>query len=250
MNVYMTVGMLLLGFLSFILAIVWQRRVKLSAIFTEELECIFGEPDLSGKKQYNDCKCFQWVMNNEVLRNYSQVGESFRNKMMNRTLFTTLVLGMFLGLIPVIVVFILFKAFNLVGTSLLLIFIAMYILRGPGNVEVSSNLLEWLLDQDKSSLMIGDLAYAKISINTIHGWQIKLILLGVLSFMIAPWGEELLLSTVWFFTQFLGWAYESIYLPLSVVSIPLALFSYFSIGPLLFGVILFMFRLIVIKYRS
>ena len=51
-------------------------------------------------------------------------------------------------------------------------------------------------------------------------------------------------------TQFLGWAYSSIFLPLSEVSIPLALLSYVAIGPLIFGIAGIVIRFIVNKYRS
>jgi len=250
LNLYMMEGMLLLGFMSFILALIWHKRIRRSISFTEQLQSAFREPDISGKKQYTNCQSHQWVMKNVVIGNYSKSGESFRDLMMNRTLFGTIVLGMFLGVIPVIIVFILFKSYNIAGTSLILIFIALYILRGPGNVEVSNNLLKWLFEQDKSSLLIGDLAFARVSQRTLQGWRTKLLFIGVLSCMIAPWGEQLPVFLIWFVTQFLGWAYASIFLPLSVVSMPLAFLSYVAIGPVIFGIAGIVIRFIVNKYRS
>jgi len=246
----MFAGLLLLGFMSFMLAILWQQRIRRLKIFTEELLSTLGEPDISGKKQYTNCKSHQWVIKNVVMGGYSKTGETFRSIMTNRTLTGTLVLGIFLGVIPVIIVLILFKIFNIAGISLILIFFALYILRGPGNVEVSNNLMKWLFEQDKSSLLIGDLAYLRISQKTLQDWRTKLFFLGILCFIIAPWGEQIPISLIWFLTQFLGWAYVTIYLPLSGVSMPLALVFYVGIGPLIFGITGIAIHLIVNKFRS
>jgi len=243
-------GMLFLGFLSFILALIWHKRIRRSLGFTKHLQSTFREPDISGKNQYTNCQSHQWVMKNEVIGNYSKSGEAFRDLMMNRTLTGTLALGIFLGVIPFIIVFLLFKSFNIAGTSLILIFIALYILRGPGNVEVSNNLLKWLFEQEESSLLIGDLAFARVSQKTLQGWRTKLLFIGILSCMIAPWGDQLPVYLIWFVTQFIGWAYVSIFLPLSVVSVPLALVSYIAIGPVIFGIVGIVIRFIVNKYRN
>ncbi|MFW9927502.1 MAG: hypothetical protein ACFFDM_12185 [Candidatus Thorarchaeota archaeon] len=236
--------------MSLSLAIFWQLRITSNNTFIDDLVVDFGEPDISGDMQYTNCKSHRWVMRNVVFGDYSKTGEWFRNFMMNRTLIGTLVLGSFLGLIPVIIVYFLFQSFNLIGVSLVLIFIAVYVAKGPGNVEVSSKLICYLIEDDKSNLSSGDVAYASISQRTIESWRTKLLLLGIASIVISPWGEQIPISLIWFLTQFLGWAYVTIFLPLSGVSMPLALVSYFGIGPLIFGIAGITIRLIVNRVRN
>ena len=104
----MVVGLILLSILSFVLAFVWYRKLGEVSSFIDPLSERLGEPDMSGKKQYTNCNSHRWVMKNVVFGSYLEKSEGFRNFMMNRTMTGTLVLSIFLGLIPVIIVYILF----------------------------------------------------------------------------------------------------------------------------------------------
>ena len=229
---FMTIGLILLGITSFVLAYIWFRRLGAVNSFITPLSDSLGEPDTSGKKQYTNCKSHQWVMKNVVYGSYLEKQEGFRNFMMNRTMTGTMVLSIFLGLIPVILVYILFQSYQLIGTSLVLILLAVFVIRGPGQLEVSNQLLEWQAEQDISTFKIGDLAYARVSEKSIRDWIRNLIIIGIITFIAAPWGEEIPLGIAYVFTLFLGYVYANIFKPLAVISMPLALMVFFIIGPL------------------
>ncbi|TFH10697.1 MAG: hypothetical protein E4H14_02005 [Candidatus Thorarchaeota archaeon] len=230
---FMTIGLLLLGMISFFLAFIWYRKLTVIDSFIEPLSERLGEPDTSGKKQYTNCDSHRWVMKNVVYGSYLEKSEGFRNFMMNRTMTGTLILSIFLGLIPVIIVYILFQSYQMIGTSLVLIILSVFVIRGPGQLEVSNLLLNWQVEQKVDSLKIGDLAYARISQKSIKNWIRNLILIGILTFIAAPWGEEIPIGLAYVFTVFLGFAYSNIFQPLAVISMPLALMVFFIIGPLI-----------------
>lgn len=246
----MLVGLIFLGALSFTLAYIWHSRIKEVNLFIEDMKLEHGNPDISGKTQYTDCKSHRWVIRNVVVGDYSKAGEGFRNFMMNRTLIGTLVLSTFLGLIPVIIVYFLFQSFNLIGVSLVLIFIAVYIVRSPGNVEISNRLVRYLTKDEETEITLGDIAYATISQRTMESWRTKLVLLGMGSVILAPWGEQIPVAVIWVFTQFIGWLYLSIFVTLSPISMPLALVLYIAAAPAIFSVIYLTVRLITGRYRT
>lgn len=228
---FMTIGFVLLGILSFFLALRWYRRLQSVNCFIQPLSERFGKPDTSGKKQYTNCKSHSWVMKNVVYGSYLEKSEGFRNFMMNRTVVGTLILSVVLGIIPVIIVYILFQSYNLIGTSLVLIVLSFFVIRGPGQLEVSSLLLKWQTEQDIESFKVGDLAYAKVSEKSIRGWVRNLILIGVISLIAAPWGEQIPIGMAYIFTVFLGFVYVNIFQPVAMISMPLALMIFFIIGP-------------------
>jgi hypothetical protein len=230
---FMIVGFLVLGLLSLSLAILWNRKVRQLARFMYPLHERLGKPDTSGKKQYTDCESHRWIMKNVVYGDYLKSAEGFRSFMMNRTVTGTLILGIILGLIPVVIVYLLFQSYQLIGTSLILVILAIFILRGPGELEVSNQLVQWQEEQDCDTLTIGDLAYASISQKTIESWIRKLLIIGFISIGLAPWGESILPTLAYVFALFLGFAYVNIFIPVSIFSMPLALVIFFLIGPLI-----------------
>jgi len=234
---FMTIGLILLGTLSFTLAYIWYKRLQAVDCFIGPLTERLGEPDTSGKKQYTNCDSHRWVMKNVVYGSYLEQSEGFRNFMMNRTMTGTLILSIFLGLIPVIIVYILFQSYNLIGTSLILIFLAVFVLRGPGQLEISNLLLKWQIEQDIEAFNIGDLAYAKVSENSIKNWVRNLLLIGLISVIAAPWGEEIPIGLAYIFSSFLGFAYAYLFQSLSLISMPLALIVFFIIGPVIIVII-------------
>lgn len=228
----------------------WHKKISVTNNFIESFKGEFGEPDISGKKQYTNCKSHRWVMRNVVIGDYSKTGEGFRNFMMNRTLMGTLILSSFLGFIPVILVYFFFQSFNLIGLSLFLIFLAVYVTRGPGNVEISNRLVRFLIEDEKSDLSIGDIAYASISQRTMENWRTKLVILGVGSIAISPWGEQVPVALIWIFTQFIGWVYLNIFVPISPYSIPLALILYIGTVPVVFTIIFLTLRIVKKRFKT
>jgi len=231
--VLITIGLVILGLLSFSLAFSWHSRLVAAKSFIEPISERLGEPDTSGKKQYTNCDSHKWAIKNVVFGSHSRFSERFRNFMMNRTMTATLILGIVLSMIPVIIVYLLFLSFNVVGASLVLIFIAIYIMKGPGAVEYSYSLIEWQKQQDLNSFNIGDLAYARVSQKTIKKWIQNLIIIGLVSNVVAPWGEEIPIALAYITSIFIGYTYENIFVPISGISMPFALTLFFMIGPLL-----------------
>ncbi|RLI55724.1 MAG: hypothetical protein DRP09_08750 [Candidatus Thorarchaeota archaeon] len=229
---FMVMGMLLFGVLSLGLALYWHRRLAIVQRFTEELSRrVPGEVDLSGKQKYTSCDAYRWVMRNVVYGDYLKSGESLRNLMMNRTLAGTMMLSMVLGIIPVILVFILFKSFNLIGPSIVLIFFAVYEIRGPGSLDVSNKLLDWLMDQEQESLTIGDLAYARVSENALRSWRRTLVIVGVAALALAPVGEAIPVAFIYAVTIFIGGTYNFVYVPVASYSLALAFVLFVLAGP-------------------
>ena len=239
---FMTIGLVVLSTLSFGLAYFWHKRVENVNHFIAPLSEKFGEPDVSGKKVYTNCQSYKWVMKNLVYRSYLNSGEGLRNFMMNRTVTGTLILSIFLGLIPVVIIYILFQSYVLIGASLILIFIGVYILRGPGSLEISNLLLKWQTEQQLDDLNVGDLAYARVSTKSIQSWVRVLFVIGVITLVSAPWGEQIPIAIAYVFTIFLAFAYTYLFLPVSAVSMPLALALFFVVGPLTLILIGLFFR--------
>lgn len=235
---FMIGGLLVLGLLSLGIALHWFRKVNQLDRFLAPLAESIGEPDISGKTKYTNCGSHQWLMKNVIHGDYLKSAEGFRNFMMNRTLTGTLVLGMILGLIPVIAVYLLFQSYQLIGTSLILVVLSVFIVLGPGDLEVSVQLVRWQTEQEYSALDMGDLAYARISQKAMKNWIMKLSVIGVICFILSPWGESIMPALAFVFTLFVGFVYVNIFLPVSLFSMPLALMIFFTIIPLVLSMII------------
>ncbi|MFW9870620.1 MAG: hypothetical protein ACFFEL_13420, partial [Candidatus Thorarchaeota archaeon] len=127
---------------------------------------------------------------------------------------------------------------------------AVYVTRGPGNVEISNRLVRFLIEDEKSDLSIGDIAYASISQRTMENWRTKLVILGVGSIAISPWGEQVPVALIWIFTQFIGWVYLNIFVPISPYSIPLALILYIGTVPVVFTIIFLTLRIVKKRFKT
>jgi len=230
---FMIIGLLLLGILSLSLAAFWYRKVIQLDQFIAPLINRLGEPDTSGRKHYTDCNSHKWIMKNVVYGDYLKSAEGFRNFMMNRTMTGTLVLGVFLGLIPVIAVYLLFQSYQLIGTSLVLVILSVYVLRGPGELEISNQLFQWQIEQECDTLSVGDLAFAKVSKTTIESWIRKLLIIGLICIGLVPVGELIFPTLAYVFAFFLGFFYQNLFVPISLFSMPLALMVFFAIFPLI-----------------
>jgi hypothetical protein len=233
---FMIAGLLLLGVLSLGLVLYWYKKVIQLNSFISPLLNRLGKPDISGNRHYTDCDSHKWVMKNVVYGDYLKSAEGFRNFMMNRTMTGTLILGIILGLIPVIAVYLLFQSYQLIGTSLILVILSVYIVRGPGELEISDQLFQWQTEQDCDKFTLGDLAYSEISKKTIMNWIRKLLAIGTICIILAPWGESIFPALAYAFALFVGVAYANIYVPISIYSMPLALMLFFVAGPLVLSI--------------
>ncbi|MFW9957117.1 MAG: hypothetical protein ACFFCT_03510 [Candidatus Odinarchaeota archaeon] len=227
----MFAGLFLLSVLSLGLAFYWYRRVIQIDFFVAPLLEKLGEPDTSGTNHYTDCGSHVWMMKNVVHGDYLKSAEGFRNFMMNRTMIGVLILSVFLGLVPMVLVYLLFQSYQLIGTSLVLVILSIFVLRGPGELEISNQLFLWLIKQEQHTLTIGDLAYTKISKRTIENWIQKLLAIGIICICLAPWGESVFPAIAYAVASFIGYVYTHIFVPVSMYSMSLALIIFFAIIP-------------------
>lgn len=247
---FMIIGLLLLGILSLSLAAYWYRKVIQLGRFITPLVNRLGEPDTTGRKLYTDCSSHKWVMKNVVYGDYLKSAEGFRNFMMNRTMTGTLVLGIFLGLLPVIAVYLLFQSYQLIGTSLVLVILSVFVLRGPGELEISDQLFHWQMEQECDTLAIGDLAFAKVSKITIERWIRKLLIIGMICIGLAPVGELIFPTLAYVFAIVLGYFYQILFVPISFYSMPLALMVFFAMFPLIITLGIIGIRLVYRKSKK
>ncbi|MFW9800063.1 MAG: hypothetical protein ACFFD9_06485 [Candidatus Thorarchaeota archaeon] len=233
---YMVTALLLLGILSISIALLWHRRL----IAFDELFIYFSgrfnvdEIDTSGAQKYTDCISHRWFMKSVVHGDYLKAEGTLGDFVAQNTLVGTMVIGMALGILPVILVFVLFQSFTLAGASLALVIIAVFIVRSPGEVEVSYDLLNHLVEQDLPELKKGDFAYANVASNRIRSWIRSVLALGAVSIFVAPWGELIPEAVAFSIAAFFNFFVMYVFIPVADFSYPLALVLYISGIPFTF----------------
>ena len=220
----MTFSLLFFGSLSIVLSFIWYRRAAsyrhLFEMFRDQLG--FEDIDVSGKREFTNCISHQWVMKNVVFGEYSKSGEKFRDYLMNNTLSGALLVGIILGSAPMLIGVIFFQSVTIAGAASIVFFATVFIIRSPGNVDSSVKLLNWLSEQEEDKLRNGDLAYAKISRQSLQSWTRNLVLIGILAIAISPWGELMPDAAAYGLASWFGLLLDSIYLPLAPVAFPIA----------------------------
>lgn len=235
----MMLALILFGALSLLLVIYWQKRIRpLDSLFTWFYNRFGNDSvDLSGQTEYTRCISHNWAMQNLVRRKHSKRGEALQEVMMENTLAGAMIGGLILGASSLVIVLLLFQSFILAGEAVFVIVGAVYLIWGSGNVEMSYNFLTWLGEQESERLELGDLAYAEISRQAIVRWQRTLAVIGVVSILVAPWGnmfmEGLALGIATFYQEFLNY----IFLPLAEFSFPLALILLIAFLPVVLGIL-------------
>ncbi|MFW9887638.1 MAG: hypothetical protein ACFFER_05610 [Candidatus Thorarchaeota archaeon] len=236
---YVMPTLILFGALSLLLVYYWQRRIRLLESLFTWFYGRFGNDsvDLSGQTEYTRCISHNWAMQNLVRKKHSKRGEALQEVMMENTLAGTMIGGLILGASSLIIVLLLFQSFVLAGEAVFVMVGAVYLIWGSGNVEVSYNFLRWLAEQESERLELGDLAYAEISRQAIVRWQRTLALIGVISILVAPWGnllmEGLALGIATLYQEFLNY----IFLPLAAFSFALALILLIAFLPVVLGIL-------------
>jgi hypothetical protein len=235
----MTPTLILFGALSLLLVYYWQKRISpLESLFAW-FHSRFGNDrvDLSGQTEYTRCVSHDWAMQNLVRKKHSKRGEALQEVMMENTLAGTMIGGLILGASSLIIVLLLFQSFLLAGEAVFVIFGAIYLIWGSGSVETSYNFLTWLAEQETERLKLGDLAYAEISRLAIVRWQRTLAVIGVVSILVAPWGnllmEGLAFGIATLYQEFLNY----IFLPLAAFSFVLALILLIAFLPVVLGIL-------------
>jgi hypothetical protein len=237
---YMIIAMVLLGFLSVGTAYHWRRKLRGFENLFSHLGGRFNpeDVDISGQQKYTRCVSHKWVMKNLIHGDYTQSEGTLGDFVAEKTVGGTIVVGLLLGSVPVIGVYLLFQSFVLVGAALVAVFAAVFIIRSPGDVGVSYHLLSYLSEEDQSVLGKGDLAYAIISSNRIKVWIRNLVIIAAVSFVISPWGELLPDVAALIITGFFQIFMTYIYLPIAAFS-PTAALIVFVFGVPLVPILLY-----------
>ncbi len=232
---YMIIALILLGFLSIGTAYHWRKRLDGFEVLFSYLGGRFNpeEVDITGREKYTRCVSHKWVMKNLIHGDYTKSEGTLGDFVSEKTVGGTIVVGLLLGSIPVIGVYLLFQSFVIVGAALVAVFAAVFVVRSPGDVGVSYHLLSYLSEEDQSLLSKGDLAYALISSNRIKLWIRYLLIIAAVSFVISPWGESLPDAAAWLITGFFQVFMTYVYLPIATVNAPLALIVFIFGVPLL-----------------
>ncbi|UCH03811.1 MAG: hypothetical protein JSW05_09470 [Candidatus Thorarchaeota archaeon] len=248
---YMVTALLLLGILSVGIALLWHRRL----IAFGELFIYFSgrfnvdEIDTSGAQKYTNCMSHKWFMKNVVHGDYLKAEGTLGDFVAQNTLVGTMVIGMALGVLPVILVLVLFQSFTLAGASLGTVIIAVFIIRSPGEVEVSYDLLNHLVDQDLPELEKGDYAYAKVASNRIRSWIKSVLALGSVSILVSPWGELIPEAVAFSIAAFFNFFVTYVFIPVADFSYPLALVLFISGVPFTLVLVYLVVRWIRIQIR-
>lgn len=231
----MIIALILFGGLALVTAYIWERRVRRFNALDDYLQTEFNVEhiDISGRKEYTKCVSHEWVMKNIIHGDYSKGEGSIGDFIGENTFVGTMAIGIVMGVLPVLFVFVMFQSFVIVGASMAIIVAAVFVIRSPGDVEVSYDLLSYLKDQDSSELSMGDLAYTKISTGRIKRWEKTLLVIGALSMMISPGGELLPNLLAQALAAFLTLLLEGVFLPVATISFPLALVLFIAGVPLI-----------------
>ena len=248
----MTVAMVLLGLLALGFAILWRRRLTEfdPLISTMEQNFDTSDVDISGNKKYTNCISHKWVMKNVVRGDYSRSGESLSDFVGNNTLMGTMILGIAMGIGPVLLVLVMFQSFFVAGASLATVVIAVFVVRPSGEVGVSYNLLQFLEEQEYEELSKGDYAYAATSTSRIKRWSFTLIIIGIAALALAPIGDLLPDMVGFGIASYFALFMQYIFLPIAEINFPLALMAFIVGVPLLPLILFAVFRIVQSKVRA
>jgi len=220
--VFMLIAMVLLGALSFAMAYSWRRRVaNLDGLF-RTFRNKFGSDraEITDDQLYTDCLSRRWVLKNIIFAEGTGVEQALRNLLNNRTLLGMVVLLLLIGPVMVVAVLILYSSFAVLGFSLAIVMVAVFVIRPPGNVTMSYMLLRWLRNQEESELKANDMAFARVSFDSVAMWTKILVIVACTSLMMAPWAEVIPLLVAQGITGLFGAVYEIFYVPLATAVSP------------------------------
>lgn len=219
---FMLIAMALLGALSIATAYSWRRRVADLDGFFRTLRNKFGSDrvEINDDQLYTDCLSRRWVLKNIIFAEGTGVGQALRNLLNNRTLLGMVVLLLLIGPVMVVAVLILYSSFAVLGFSLAIVIVAVFVIRPPGNVTMSYMLLRWLRNQEESELKANDMAFARVSFDSVARWTKILVIVACTSLMMAPWAEVIPLLVAQGITGLFGAVYEIFYVPLAIAVSP------------------------------
>jgi hypothetical protein len=111
-----------------------------------------------------------------------------------------------------------YRSFAILGASIAVLIIAVFLARTSENIKASHRLLSWLRRQDSSELRENDVVYADVALKTITNWRTLLVVVAIVSLVAAPWGELIPEAIAYVTSTFLITTFSLIYPPMAAVS--------------------------------
>jgi hypothetical protein len=230
----MVASLILLSAFSFGLAILWHWRIKGFGTLFSTIRSQFDSEKVGGphERAYGQCISHKWVLDNAVQGKESKLGETIRSFINDRTVIGFFILCALIHPVTAVIVVLVYRSFVLLGTSILILIIAIFLLMASGNVKASYGLLSWLRTKEHSELNVNDVVYADVSLKTITDWRRNLVVIALFSLMAAPWGELIPQAIALATSGFLITIFTLVYPPVAVISHELAVIMILYLIPL------------------
>lgn len=231
---FMVASLILLGLLSIGLAYLWHQRITgfKALLYTIESRFRDDKIDRSHEHGYANCISHQWIMEYLVQGKESRVGNSIRNFINDKTVIGFFIIGSLIFPTTATLVVLFYRAFAILGTSVIVLIIAVFLIRASDNVKASYGLMAWLRRQDASEMKENDVVYVKESLNTLTNWRMKLVVIALLSLVLAPWGELIPQAIAFATSGFLITIFTLAYPPMALVSHEIAIIVVLYLIPL------------------
>ena len=226
---YMVASLILLSVLSLGLALFWHRRIRR---FNVQFHAIQSQVGGSHSRGYGHCISHKWVLDNVVRGKESRVGEWIRSFINERTVIGFFILCILIHPVTGALVVLFYRLFAVLGTSVIVLIIAVFLVMTSGNVRASHGLLSWLKTKDHSELNMNDIVYVDASLKNLIDWRRNLVAIALLSLLIAPWGELIPQAIALATSGFLITIFSLAYPPIAAVSHGLAIIMILYMIPL------------------
>ena len=217
---YMIIALVLLGCLSLGLAYYWHQRIKgFKAQVTAIKEQFNGDnARASQERGYSHCISHKWVLDYMHQARESNIGNSIRDFINNRTVIGLFIMGVLICPLTALLVVLFTGSFALLGASIAVLIVAVFLVRTSEDVKASHRLLFWLRRQNRAELGENDIVYAEVSLKVLTTWRAILIAVAVLSLVVAPWGEFIPDAIAYATSGFLITTFSLIYPPVATIS--------------------------------
>ncbi|MFW9769804.1 MAG: hypothetical protein ACFFF9_15790 [Candidatus Thorarchaeota archaeon] len=233
-TLYMVASLILLSVVSFVLAYLWHQRIKGFDTLLSSIKSKFDSDsvDSSRDRGYGQCISNNWVLDNIVRRKESRVGDSIRSFINERTVIGFFIMGILIHPVTAFLVVLFYRVFAILGVSIIVLIIAIFLVIASGNVKASHGLLSWLRTKDYTELNANDVVYAEVSFKTLTYWRRNLVAIALSSLMLAPWGELIPQGIALATSGFLITIFTLVYPPVAAISHELAIIMILYLIPL------------------
>jgi hypothetical protein len=216
----MVASLLLLALLSTGLAYLWHKRIAGFKAFRSTMNSRFGENKIDRKHERGFAHCIsqQWVLEYIARGKESRIGNSIRNFINDQTVIGFFIMGVLILPTTATFVVLFYRSFAFLGTSIVVLIVAIFLIRASDNVKASYGLMAWLRTQDDSELKENDVVFVEESLKILTNWRMKLVVIALLSLVVAPWGELIPQAIALATSGFLITIFSLVYPPVAIIS--------------------------------